>query len=165
MQGQLTENSRLLNIFTPQNISGSSFTSAWFALKWGSRARIVITTGAWVGSSTSAVTLNQAPTVSGASSVALAFTTYWTSTQTADQAVVQTATGNTFNLAAASTNYILEVNNYDLTINSNTQAPTDAYVQVALGSPGSNADYVAIIADVYDGQYAGKAFIMPSLVV
>ncbi len=162
MQGQWVENARPVWLLAPQNITGTAVASAYFGLKFGARAHIAIITGAWAGG-TSAVTLNQATTQAGSTNVALAFTTYWTGTSTVDVLVRNTATNNTFSLSAANTLYLIEINNYDLVLNSNTQAPTDAYINVALGSPSSNADYIAALAYVYDGQYAGKASIMPSL--
>lgn len=164
MQGQWVENARPILLTGPVNISGATTNTGYFGMRFGARAHIVIQTGAWAGGS-SAITLNQATTQAGSTNVALGFNQYWTGTTTVDVLVKQTATNNTFNVSAANTIYLIEINNYDLVLNSATQAATDVFVGVSSASPGSNADYLSIMAYVYDGQYAGKASIMPSLLV
>ncbi len=158
MQGLLLENAKLINAFVPLNITGSAQTSSWIALTFWRRVCFLIMGGAWAGG-TPAVTLNQAQDNAGTGSKALAFTRYFLfDTTTLDKPVETAVTSNTYNLAAqANQTNAIEVHAQDLDIANGFN-----HVQLAVASPGANADLLAIAAIAYDSNWAGKPATLPS---
>lgn len=168
-QGQLVEKSIHeggANGIPPQNISGTATTSNWISIgKRGHRHRWVIEQGAWAGG-TPAVTFNQATSQGGAGSKALNPVQYYQgvggATTTADilSAPVAIVSG-TFNLPnQANTVTIIEIDESDLDFNNGF-----CYVQLAIASPGSNADYLCAHCEVYDLDLPANPTTLPSCVV
>ena len=126
----------------PKNWTGAASTSVWINCKTAQHLTFIIFSGAWAGG-TAAVTLNQATDVSGTSSKALAFTTMFTNTaNTASEILTQTAVvSNTFNLDTANAIWVIEVDPRSLDINNSFVT-----VQLAVASPGANADIYGAIA-------------------
>ena len=147
MEQVLTHKTKLVVVSAPANYAGVVATIKWISLKTGERVRFVIYTGAWAAG-TAAVTLKQAVNVAGSSSAALAFAEYYTGT--GDTLTKATATSNTFNLAVANSKYVIEVKAADLT------SPKDC-VSIAIASPGANADYYSVVAEVYGLRYENGA--------
>jgi len=90
--------------------------------------------------------MKQGINASGSSSASLTFTHYYTGT--GDTLTKTAATSsNTFNLSAASTKYVIEISASHLT------DPKD-YIAVAIATPGANADYYAVMIELYNPRYA-----------
>ncbi len=142
--GELTQKTKLIPVSAPANYSSTAATTEYICMKNVDRVRFIIQTGAWAAG-TAAVTMKQA-TSDGGSLAALAFTQYYTGTTETQTAT--TASSNTFNLAAANTKYIIEIKAADLTVASGYD-----WVAIAVASPGANADYYSIMAEVYDMRY------------
>ena len=108
--------------------------------------RFIVQTGAWAAGN-AAVTFKQAVNVSGSSSAALTFTTYYV--VASDTATKTTATSSTFNLATANRIYMVEFRASDLT-------PGKDCVNMAIAAAGG-ADYYGVIAELYGGRYLAGA--------
>lgn len=143
MEQMLTHRTKLVVVSAPKSYVGAAATTEWISLKMGERIRFIICTGAWAGG-TAAVTLKQAINVAGSSSAALTFAEYYAGT--GDTLTRMTATSNTFNLAAANTKYVVEAKAADLT------DPKDC-IAIAIATPGSNADFYSVLAEVYGLRY------------
>ncbi len=136
---KLIERVKPVLAMVPNNYTGAAGTNLYVALKYYNHATILIQTGAWAGG-TAAVTINQATTVSGGSAKALAFTQYWTTTSLADDTLtLNTASSNTFNLSAANTLYVIELDAATLDISGGFYC-----FSVVIASPGANNDYYAV---------------------
>lgn len=123
----------------PKNYTGSANTIKYASLKLYDRMFVLIQTGAWAGG-TAAVTLKQATDVSGTSTKALAFTTYWVNTSAApDTFTKTTAASNTFNLDTANQLYVIEVVASDLDIDNGFDT-----VGVNVATPGANNDFYGV---------------------
>lgn len=136
-------------VAVPIDTTGAAVSSDWLSLKNYSRATVVIMQGAWAGG-TPAVTLNQATAVAGTSTKALAFAKRWTKVAITGTTFVETAvTSDTFNLpATANTINVIEIDAADL----DTDNGFDCF-QVAVASPGSNADLIAIMVILSGARY------------
>ncbi len=120
------------------NMSGTAMTAKYVSMKNYGHLTILIHTGAWAGG-TAAVTLSQAKDVSATDAKALAFSYQWTGT-VASGALTRTAvTSDTFNLAAANTLYVIEVDADTLDRGSGFDCVT-----LAVASPGANNDYYSV---------------------
>lgn len=150
MDQKLTETTKIVHISGAKDYSGAAATTEWISLKNYSRCRFIVDTGAWAAG-TAAVTLKQAINVSGSSSAALAFAEYWTGT--GDTLTRTTATSNTFNLAAANTKYVIEVN--DKQLSSTAGGVKRDCVSIAIGAAGG-ADFYAVVAELYGARYEGS---------
>ena len=150
MDQKLVQTTKLVHISPAANYSGLAATTEWISLKQYSRCRFIVDTGAWAAGN-AAVTLKQAINVSGSSSAALAFAEYWTGT--GDTLTKTTATSNTFNLAAANTKYVIEVN--DKQLSSTAGGVKRDCVSMAIGVAGG-ADFYAVIAELYGARYEGN---------
>jgi hypothetical protein len=137
---RLVDKSKIVFGTAANNYTGAASTSNWVNLKNYYHASIVIQTGAWAGG-TAAVTINQATDTSGTNSKAFAFDTMFTNSGTpASDAMVKTAVvSNTFNLSVANSLYVIEVDGVYEDINN-----LFTTLQVAIASPGSNADYYSV---------------------
>lgn len=124
----------------PKDITGAAQTGDWFSLKGCQRALVVIVSGAWAGG-TSAITLEQATDNAAGGAKALGFTRYWTKTTSTGASVFeeQAAASDTFNVSAANTMHVIEVDAADLDVDGDF-----CYIRAKAGSPGSNADLLAI---------------------
>lgn len=151
MQNTMTHMTKLVHISPAANYSSTAATTEWISMKGYTRCRFIIDTGAWAGG-TAAVTLLQAINVAGSSSTALAFAQYYTGT--GDTLTRTSASSNTFNLAAADTKYVIEIT--DTALSETTAGVKRDCVAIAIASPGSNADYYAVIAELYGARYAGN---------
>jgi hypothetical protein len=158
-QGFLIEKTKPIagtNGIVPQNITGAAKATAWIGLKQGRKLRFVILGGAWAGG-TPAVTLTQASDAAGTGDKALAFTRHFT--VSGDTVTEVAVTSNTFNLAdAANQMVIIEVDASDLDVNNNF-----SYVKLNIASPGANADFLAVFAEVYDLLHSGKPSTLPTV--
>lgn len=144
MQGYGIQNKKFVEISPPKSYASTAATAEWINLGKAGKAIFIIATGAWAGG-TAAVTLKQA-TSDGGSSAAVTFTRYYT--VSGDTVTAATAASNTFNLAAASTMYIVEVDSTMLTTNSGYD-----WVKIAIASPGANADFYSVVAIVDNLRY------------
>lgn len=156
-------NTRLIEYFrpvwacVPQNYSGTANTVKWANLKGYGRMAILIQTGAWAGG-TAAVTLNQATSTAGAGSKALAFTSVYINTGAAPDTFTKTAvSSNTFNLDTANLLYWIEVVDSDLDTANGFNC-----VDVAIASPGANADFYGVIYLMGTARYPQSPTATPS---
>ena len=175
-KGFLVESAQLEILVPPANYSATATTGLWVNMALWKRLHIAIITGAWAAG-TAAVTLNAASDNAGTNSTALPFDTVYISSgtgnsQSADGLVTTAVVSNTFNIAnQASTIYVIEVRDTMLlTLNTTagiggaTVTKTFTHVQVAIASPGSNADYYAVYGVCYDGDYCAKPEDLPTAV-
>lgn len=117
------------------NMTGTAMTAKYVSMKGYNHLTIIIHSGAWAGG-TAAVTLAQAVDVSAGSTKALGFAYQWTGT-VASGALTRTAvTSDTFNLAAANTMHVIEVDADSLDRDNAFDCVT-----LAVASPGGNNDY------------------------
>ena len=144
----------------PIDTTGATVSGDWVHLKHYRRCAIIIQQGAWAGG-TPAVTLNQAKTNSGGSSKTLSFTRYWKYTALTSDTPVETAVvSDTFNLAAtANITTVIEVHVNDLDV-----ANGFFYLQVAIASPGANADLISVMYRLYDPAHGIKAANSPTVI-
>jgi len=149
---RLSTRAIVAQVIPPANYTGAASTDVYVSLKDTTHATIVISTGAWAGG-TAAVTLLQATAVAGTSSKALSFDTVYTNvTDTTSTTLVKTTvTSDTFNLTAANSTYLIEVDASSL---DNANAFDCLCVHVA--TPGSNNDYYAANMILGQLRYAGK---------
>jgi hypothetical protein len=133
------EDVMIVEAIEPLNITGSAKDANYQSLKNSSHATIIINTGAWAGG-TSAVTINQATAVAGTSEKALTFSDMYTNDGSTGAAVLTktTVSSNTFNLDTANSMYVIEVAADTLDADGDFDC-----IQLALASPGSNADFVS----------------------
>ena len=148
MSQMISQTTKLVVCSVPKDYNSAAGTIEYISMKTASRLRFIICTGAWAGG-TAAVTLKQAINVAGSSSAALAFAEYWTGT--GDTMTRTTATGNTFNLAAANTKYVIEVKADDLDVDNGKDC-----VACIVATPGGNNDLYAVLAEVYDLRHEGS---------
>lgn len=160
-RGQLIEHAKFVQAFGPIDTTGAAQTGVWVSLKNFKRCAIVLTTGAWAGGN-AAVTLEQAQDASGTGAKALAFTSYlkaYDTDDTPDDAgAVTSVSSNTYNLSDNANIHVIEVRAEDLDINNGF-----VFIRVNSASPGSNADLIAGIYILYDGDWAGKPTTLPSV--
>lgn len=142
--GELTQKTKLVAVAAPASWASTAATTEYICMKNADRVRFIIQTGAWAGG-TAAVTLKQA-TSDGGSLATLGFTQYYYGTT--ETLTAATASSSTFNLSAANTKYVIEVKASDLNVASGYD-----WVAIAVASPGANADYYSITAEVYDLRY------------
>ncbi len=145
----------------PQNITGAAVDANYISMKGYDHCTIVINTGAWAGG-TSAVTVNRATDVSATSEDAggVAFDYMWTNDGAATKsALTETAvTSDTFNLDTANSMYIIEIPAASIKGSSTTEYDC---IQLALASPGANADYVSATYVLWKGRYQSDTPIEP----
>ena len=159
MQGQIVENTKAVMGAVPVNTTGAAVASNWISVKNAGRLQFLIQQGAWAGG-TPAVTLNQATSSAGAGSKALGFSTgqVWQSTYSSDTPSQVTVSSNTFNLPnQANTLTTIDVAGQDLDLDNGF-----CFVQLAIASPGVNADFIAVLALLGDLAWSGKPSTQPS---
>lgn len=157
-QGRLVENVRIIPVAVPIDTTGAAVASDWVNLKYARRLAVVIMKGAWAGG-TPAVTLKQATSATGTGTKALSFTKQYSGTALTDDILAEnTVSSDTFNLSATANEFhVIEVHASDLDL-----ANGFSYVQLAIASPGSNADLIAALFLLYECPYAGKIDTLPS---
>jgi hypothetical protein len=134
----------------PKNYTGATGHSDYVSLKNYDRAACVIQTGAWAGG-TAAVTSTQATAVAGTGAKALSFAYQWTyaSTGFTIDALTRTAvSSDTFNLAAANSVHVIEVEASDLDVANGFDC-----FRVSVASPGVNDDLYGIMIYLYGCRY------------
>lgn len=162
--GQLTERAKIINALVPQTQNGAAVDSLYVALTKYSRVLFIIPIGDRAGSTTPDITLTQASAADGTGAKALNFDTalvYGAMTQVADtDAPVATASdGDSVPLPATDNAMVaIEVRGNQLDIANNF-----THVKCSVATPGSNNVPIAIVAIVYDGDWAGKPSTMPSV--
>jgi hypothetical protein len=142
--GQLAKLAKIVPISTPKDYSSTAITAEWINMSLYDKVTFIIYTGAWAGG-TSAVTINQATTNAG-SGASVTFTKMFTGTT---DALTETAvTSSTFNLSAASTLYVVEINADELDVDGGYK-----WVNITCASPSSNSDFYSVIAIVQGARY------------
>jgi hypothetical protein len=133
------EDVMIVECIEPLDITGSAKDGNYVSLKNAGHVTIVINTGAWAGG-TSAVTINQATAVAGTSEKALGFSVMYTNDGAATASALTSTTvgSNTFNLDTANSMYVIEIPADTLDADNDFDC-----IQLALASPGSNADLVS----------------------
>jgi len=132
----LVEKAKIVGVHPgSSNMSGTAMTAKYVSMKNYGHLTILIHSGAWAGG-TAAVTLLQAQDVSATGAKALGFSYQWTGT-VASGALTRTAvTSDTFNISAANTLHVIEVDADSLDRDGGFDCVT-----LAVGSPGVNNDY------------------------
>ena len=133
----------------PVDTVSAAVDSDWVSLKGYSHVTAVILQGAWAGG-TPAVTLKQATVVAGTDTKALAFTKKWVKTGLASNTFTEgTVTANTFNLVATANQItVLEIDAASLDVDNDFDC-----MQVAIASPGANADLIAVFYILSGARY------------
>jgi hypothetical protein len=140
------ENNKIIGASAPANMTGTAMTAKYVSLKNYEHLTIIIKSGAWAGG-TAAVTLAEATNVSAGSAQALGFDYQWTGT-VASGALTKTAvTSDTFNISAANTFHVIEVDASELS------AGFDC-ITVAIASPGAKDDYYSVDYILSQPRYA-----------
>lgn len=160
-RGQLIEGAKFVQAFPPVDTTGAGQDGVWVSMKNYSKLAVVLQTGAWAGG-TSAVTLEQATDASGTGAKALAFTQYLKAYDTDDTpddagAIVSVAS-NTYTIGDNANVQVIEVKAGDLDVNNDF-----AFVRVRTATPGANADLIAGLYILYDGNFSGKPTTLPSV--
>lgn len=135
----LLECMQVVEALEPKNYTGAAGTGDVVSLKNASHLTIVIHTGAWAGG-TAAVTVSQCDDITPSNAKALAFATMYSKLNTAGVWTKNTVTSNTFDLSAANTLYVIE-------IEADTLDADNAYdcVRLNVASPGANADLYSAV--------------------
>ncbi len=149
----LVENQKVVPIAAPKSYSSIAAASVWLSLKNYEHVAWIINTGAWAGG-TAAVTLSQATAVAGTGSKAIAFSSMWVNTVALADTFTKTAVvSNTFNLDTAGLCYIVELESDTLDVSGGFDC-----AQIAVASPGANADFyniVAVLGALHMSRYPG----------
>lgn len=135
----------------PKDIISAAQTGDWVSLKHYSHCTIILIQGAWT-SGTPAVTLLQAPDVTGGGSKALEFTRRWSKVglSIGSQFIMTAVAANTFNLPnVANTINVLEVNGDDLDVDGGFDC-----LSVSVASPGAVADLLTVLYILSGARYA-----------
>ena len=145
---RLTEEAHFVSAVVPINTTGAAQSGDWVNMKHYRRALIVIQQGAWAGG-TSAVTVNQATANDGTGSKAVSFTEKYEGVALTDDILAEVAvSSNTFDLDTANEFHIIEIDPTHLDRDNGFD-----HIQVALASPGANADLVSALYILYDGDF------------
>lgn len=143
----------------PANYTGAASTTTVVSLKNYNHATITILTGAWAAG-TAAVTLKQGTSIAFGTNKALPLPgPIWTNTlaPAVDTLIETPVVSDTFNLSTANTVYVIEVD-------AETLDGTNGYdcLQVAVASPGANADFYSVEVELSGARYAGLPANQPS---
>lgn len=151
----LLERCKIVEALPPKDHTGSAYDANYVSLKGYGWCTIVIQTGAWAGG-TAAITLNKATDVSATGETTASFAYMYTNdgASTTDTLTKTAVTSDTFNLDTANSMYIIEIDPDSL----------GAYdcIQLAVASPGANADLVSALYILSDARYASAAGPKPS---
>ena len=133
-------------VAVPIDTTGAAVSGDWMSLKGYSRATFIIAQGATAGG-TPAVTLKQATAVAGTGTKALPFAEYFSKVAlTGADWVAAAVTSDTFNLTATAN----KITAIQVDASSLDVAGGFDCVQVAIASPGANANLIAVIC-ILDG--------------
>lgn len=144
------EQNKLIGASAPADMSGTAMTAKYVSMKNYGHLTVVIKTGAWAGG-TAAVTMTESVDVSASSTQALNLDYQWTGT-VASGALTKTAvTSDTFNLAAANSFYVIELDADELDVDDGFDCVT-----VAIASPGVNSDFYSVDYILSEPRYAGS---------
>lgn len=159
MSHNLVENGQIEVLAVPIDTTGAAVASDWISLKDYSHATIIITQGAWAGG-TPAVTLKQATVVAGTDTKALGFDWMWTKTGLTGTTYTKTAvTSDTFNLTATANSItVIEVEAASLDVDNGFDC-----FQLAIASPGANADLISAVVVLTGARYPQAAAIDPKV--
>jgi ABC-type taurine transport system substrate-binding protein len=130
----LVQQAKIIGAADPQDYTGAAFAGQYVSLKNYNHLTVIIHTGAWAGG-TAAVTMRQATDVAAGTNKALNCDYMWTGTAASGALTKTAVTADTFNLAAANTMYVIEVDAQEL----DTTLGYDC-VSVLIATPGVNAD-------------------------
>jgi len=145
------EQNKLIGASAPADMSGKAMTAKYVSMKNYGHLTVVIKTGAWAGG-TAAVTMVESTDVTNSLSDAqnLNLDYVWTGT-VASGALTKTAvTSDTFNLAAANSFYVIELDADELDVDDGFDCVT-----VAIASPGANSDFYSVDYILSEPRYAG----------
>lgn len=143
------EQNKLIGASAPADMSGTAMTAKYVSMKNYNHLTIVIKSGAWAGG-TAAVTLLEATDVSASGAQALALDYQWTGTVASGYLTKTAVTSDTFNIAAANTFHVIEIDSSMLDV-------ADGYdcVTLAVATPGVNSDFYSVDYILSEPRYAG----------
>lgn len=139
---KMVMNCKFVHLTETKNWTGAASTGDHFSMKNYGHATIIIQTGAWAAG-TAAVTLQQSTVVAGTDDKALGFLEQWNGSvlATSDLLTRTVVAANTFNLAAANTLYVIEIDAEDLDVDNSFDC-----VELNVASPGANNDFYGAVA-------------------
>lgn len=140
----------------PKSWQSTSLTGDIVSMKEYHRLQIRIQTGAWA-SGTAAVTLLQDTAVSATAAKTLPFDLMYSKLNTAASFTENTVGSDTFNLSAADTLYIIEIEGRMLDADNDFDT-----VRLDIASPGANADFYSATYVMYEPRHADSS--MPSAI-
>jgi hypothetical protein len=151
----------IVEALAPVDITGAAHDGNYISMKGYDHCTIIINTGAWAGG-TSAVTVNRATAVAGTGEDAggVEFDYMWTNDgAVALSALTKTAvTADTFNLDTANSMYVIEIPAASIKGSSTTEYDC---IQLALATPGANADLCSATYILSKGRYKSDTPIEP----
>lgn len=147
---KLVETAKIIGVSNPANMSSTAMTAKRVSMKNYDHLTIIIHTGAWAAG-TAAVTLMESTDVSNSLSdaQALGMDYVWTGTAASGALTKTDVTSDTFNLAAANSLYVIEVDADELDVDDGFDCVT-----VAIASPGANNDYYSVAYILSEPRYA-----------
>ena len=146
---KLVETAKILLASVPVNHTGSAMTAYRVSMKNYDHLTIIISTGAWA-SGTAAVTLVETTDVTNSLSdaQALGMDYMWTGTASSGYLTKTAVTADTFDLAAANSLYVIEIDADELDVDDGFDCVT-----VAIADPSAN-DYYAVNYILTEPRYA-----------
>lgn len=138
----------------PKDTSGSAQTGRAVRIADYRKARICILSGAWAGG-TAAVTVEQGKGVAMNDNKPLAFTIVEKKVAGAEKFVQTAVTANTFNISAANTLHIIELDSDML------DAGFDS-IQLKTATPGANADLITAWYELSGSRYNAEVLPNPN---
>ena len=145
----------------PANYTGAAIDGNYISMKGYDHCTIIINTGAMAGGST-AVTINRATAVDGTGEDAggVEFDYMWTNDgAVTGSALTKTAvTAGTFNVDTALSMYVIEIPADSIKGSSTTEYDC---IQLAIATPGANADLVSAVYVLSKGRYKSSTPIEP----
>lgn len=144
----LPEQTKIVSVSVPKDYSSSAGTTEWVNMGLYHDCDFIIHCGAWAGGS-AAVSLKEAINASGSSSASLALSEYWTnkSSTSTDTLTKTSVSSSSFALSTANEVAVVHVDAEDLSDGKD-------YVNITVGTPGSNSDFYSILAILSNPRYA-----------
>lgn len=156
----LLEHAQIVEALEVKDYNASAGTGDIVSLKNYKHLTIVIQTGAWAAG-TAAVTVKQDTAVTATGSIkALSFATMYSKLNTAGVWTKNTVTSNTFNLSAANTLYVIEIEADTLDVDNAFDC-----VRLDVGTPGANADLYGAQYILSQPRYPAAAASMLSAII
>ena len=158
---QLVYEKTIVEALAPKDYNAAATDANYISMKGYDHCTIIIQTGAWAGG-TAAITINRATDVSATDEDAggVEFDYMYTNDgAVALSPLTKTAvTADTFNLDTANAMYVIEI-----PADTIQGSSTTAYdcIQLALASPGSNADLLSAVYVLSKGRYKSDFPIEP----